>query len=59
MEMCFSYKKSNYSMNKKKSLLKWDREMEFVIVKKELQKDIPHPYIVIKKNLILDKLLDF
>ena len=40
MEMCFSYKKSNYSMNKKKSLLKWDREMEFVIVEKELQRNL-------------------
>ena len=27
-------------MNKKKSLLKWDREMEFVIVEKELQRDL-------------------
>ena len=46
--MCFSYKKSYYSMNKKKSLLKWDREMEFVIVEKEFQRDL---------HLLLTKLL--
>ena len=27
-------------MNKKKSQLKWDREMEFVIVEKELQRNL-------------------